>query len=62
MEYRHFAMLVARMDENERMRACYTALAFNNPSALTETERRDSVVRDFDVNELLSACNGPNRL
>ena len=58
MEYRHFAMLAARMDENERMRACYTALAFNNPSALTEGETRNNAIKDFTTDELLSACNG----
>lgn len=58
MEYRHFAMLAARMDENERMRACYTALAFNNPSALTEDSRNAVAIKDFEIDELLSACNG----
>lgn len=58
MEYRHFAMLAARMDENERMRACYIALAFNNPSALTEDSRNACAIKDFEMSELLSACNG----
>lgn len=58
MEYRHFAMLAARMDENERMRACYTALAFNNPSALADGESRNDTIKDFEIDELLSACNG----
>ncbi|KEJ91685.1 hypothetical protein JS73_08940 [Synergistes jonesii] len=58
MKYRHFLMLARRIDANERRRAVYTALAFNEPGALSEQEGSKETVKDFSVDELLADCNG----
>ncbi|MCR5336509.1 MAG: hypothetical protein K6E42_08155 [Synergistes sp.] len=57
MKYRHFIMLAKRIETNERRRAIYTAVAFNDPSALAESLPEEKV-KDFRVEDILADCNG----
>lgn len=59
MRFRHFVMLSEHIDTNERRRARYVALAFNDPSLLFEEEAESEATETkFDVDELLADCNG----
>lgn len=59
MRFRHFVTLSEYIDTNERRRARYVAMAFNDPSRLFEEEAgSEATETSLDVDELLADCNG----
>ena len=57
MSWRHFLLLAGYIDINERRRARYAALAFNDPKTLFKDSDQDIKETFDDASELLSACN-----
>lgn len=59
MAYRHFVLLYRSASKNERIRARYTAFAFNNPKQLFDSEGETAKkITKTNTEELLRACNG----